>query len=105
MRSAILHGAAALATFALVLTSVPDVGAATVLTTALVVPFNNQTPIRRITNIDKTPITVTVQFINASTGTPIPSTSNGCPVPPATLAPGTACAWRSWRPTAKLTVW
>ena len=64
MRSAILHGAAALATFAFVLTSAPDAGAATVLTTAPAVTNNGQTPTCLITNIDKKPITVTAQLFD-----------------------------------------
>jgi hypothetical protein len=89
MRSAILHGAAALATFALVLTSVPDAGAATVLATALAVAHNGQIPACFITNIDKKPITVTAQLFDIF-GTPVTGSSS-CPVPPATLAAGTGC--------------
>jgi hypothetical protein len=91
MRSAILHGAAALATFAFVLTSAPDAGAATVLTTAPAVTNNGQTPTCLITNIDKKPITVTAQLFDPLFGNPETPVSNTCPVPPATLAPGTGC--------------
>jgi hypothetical protein len=90
MRSAILHGAAAVGTFALVLTSAPDAGAATVLTTAIAFVNAGQIPAVPITNIDKKPITVTVQLFDAN-GTPETPNSNSCPVPPATLAPGTTC--------------
>jgi hypothetical protein len=81
---------AALATFALVLTSPPDAGAATVLTTAIAFTNAGQIPAVPFTNIDKKPITVTVQLFDSS-GTPETPNSNSCPVPPATLAPGTAC--------------
>ena len=90
MRSALLHGAAALATFALVLTSAADAGAATVLTTALAVTNNGQQPLCLITNIDKKPITVTAQLFEPN-GNPVTPVNNGCPVPPATLAAGSGC--------------
>jgi hypothetical protein len=90
MRSAILHGAAALATFALVLTSAPDAGAATVLTTATAVPFN-QSSACIVTNIDTKPITVTAQLFNPFSGTPETPLIYTCPPPPATLAPGISC--------------
>jgi hypothetical protein len=89
-RNAILHGAAALATFALVLTSPRHAAAATVLTTPGVPANNGQIPVCVLTNVDKMPITVTVQLFQDQTGKPEPS-SNDCPVPPATLAPGTGC--------------
>src|SRR5215469_5128012 len=82
---------AALATCALVLTSAPDSGAATVLTTALAPTFNGQSLACFITNIDKKPITVALQVINAVTGMPQTPVTNGCPVPPATLPPGISC--------------
>jgi hypothetical protein len=91
IRSGILHGAAALATFALVLTSAPDAGAATVLTTGLAQASIDQVPICFVANIDKKPITVTAQLIDAESGMPQPGVTNLCPVPPATLAAGTAC--------------
>ena len=94
MRSAILHGAAALATFALVLTSVPDAGATTVLTTgAALAPSTDQVPNCIVVNVDKKPITVTAQLIDAASGMPEPGAGveSTCPVPPATLAAGTAC--------------
>jgi len=92
MRSAILHGAAALATFALALTNAPDAGAAIVLTTGIAPAFNSQTPACYIINIDTKPITVTAQLIDGSTGMPTPPAANFCPVPPATVAPGTGCS-------------
>jgi hypothetical protein len=93
MRSAILLGAAALATFALVLTSAPDAGAATVLTTGPTqAATRNQVPTCYVANIDKKPITVTAQLIDATTGMLESGFDNLCPVPPATLAPGTACS-------------
>ena len=91
MRTAILHGAAALATFAFVLTSAPDAGAATVLTTALAITNNGQTPVCVVTNVDKKPITVTAQLFDPLFGTPVTPASSTCPVPPATLAPGAGC--------------
>jgi hypothetical protein len=86
MRSAILHGAAALATFALVLTSAPDAGAATVLATVDVPANLGQVPTCVITNVDKKPTTVTVQLFDAAGILQIPA-SNTCPVPPATFSP------------------
>ena len=90
MRSAILHGATALATFALVLTSAPDAGAATVLTTATAAP-NGQAAACIVTNIDTKPITVTAQAFDPFSGTPEAPLLYTCPAPPATLAPGTVC--------------
>ena len=91
MRSALLHGAAALATFALVLTSAPDAGATMVLTTGPTQGNNAELPVCFVANIDKKPITVTAQLIDATTGMLGPNFSNFCPVPPATLAVGTVC--------------
>ena len=89
-RNAILHGAAALATFALVLTCPRHAAAATVLTTNAALANNGQRPLCVITNIDKKPITITVQLLDLG-GTPQTPTFNNCPVPPATLAPGSVC--------------
>jgi hypothetical protein len=97
MRSAILHGAAALATFALVLTRAPDAGAATVLTTATALPSTNQAAACIVTNIDTRPITVTVQLFDPLTdppGSPVTPAFDHCPTPPATLPPGAACVAR-----------
>jgi hypothetical protein len=93
MKSAILHGAAALATFALVLASAPDAGAATVLTTVGAAASNDQVPVCFITNLDTRPITVTLQLFDILSGTPVPGTDT-CPLPPATLPPGTGCVDR-----------
>jgi hypothetical protein len=89
MRNAIV--AAALATFALLLPGVPDAGAVTVLTTPGVPANNGQIPDCIITNIDNKPITVTGQLFDFLNGMPQSPSSNNCPVPPATLAPGTGC--------------
>jgi hypothetical protein len=94
MRSAILHGAAALATFALVLASAPDAGAATVLSTVGAPASNDQVPICFITNRDTRPITVTLQLFDIQSGTPVPNGTYTCPLPPATLPPGTGCVDR-----------
>ena len=90
MRSAILQGAAALATFALVLTAAADAGATTVLTTALAAPFN-QVSSCIVTNIDTRPITVRLQLIDPTSGTPEGPFFSDCPPPPATLPPGLFC--------------
>ena len=92
MRSAILHGAAALATFALVLTSAPDAGAATVLTTATAVlpSSDGQLLACIVTNIDTKPITVTAQLFDPFSGAPETNVSNDCAAP-GTLPPGIAC--------------
>jgi len=72
---------------------VPDAGAATVLTTGLAHASTGAVdPICYVTNIDKKPITVTAQLIDALSGMPETGFANGCPVPPATLAAGTACS-------------
>ena len=94
LRDAILHGAVALATFALVLTSASDAGAATVLTTPGVPDESGLTPACFVTNLDKKPITVTVQLFDQFTGTPLPPNATlgeKCPVPPVALAPGNGC--------------
>ena len=91
MRSAILHGAAALATFAFGLTSAPEAGATTVLTTPIAITSNGQFLLCLITNIDKKPIAVTAQLFDPTFGNPVAPVSNNCPVPPATLAPGSGC--------------
>jgi hypothetical protein len=73
-----------------VLTSAPDAGAATVLTTATAF-ISNQYFSCDITNIDTKPITVAAQLLDPKSGTPETPDVYTCPAPPATLAAGTYC--------------
>jgi hypothetical protein len=91
MRRTMFHGAAALATLALVLTSAPDARAAAVLTTPSAPANNGQVPACLVNNIDKKPITVTVQLFDSNSGMPLSPSFDSCPVSPATLAPGAGC--------------
>ena len=64
---------------------------ATTLTTPFVVASGGQGSSCFVTNVDSSkPIAVTVELVNVD-GFTVTPLSNGCPVPPATLAPRDTC--------------
>jgi hypothetical protein len=67
-----------------------DVGAATLFSTPQVPANNGQLPYCLVTNVDTKPITVTMELVDFFGDTITPD-FDGCPVPPATLAPRETC--------------
>jgi hypothetical protein len=70
---------------------VAEAQGATTLTTPFVVASTGQGSSCLVTNVDGSkPVAVTVELVNVD-GVTVAPVANGCPVPPATLAPRDTC--------------